>query len=106
MREGLALTGRVLKVENRPYRNDQGQEVPRMIVHILADVDVFECSLGRDYKGPIPEKGQTGTWPVQVRVFKRRGGDVGMSVDLAGEAVAVGGEDEDVPAARALTTVG
>lgn len=99
MRDGMMLVGRVLKVERRKWERD-GRSGERLIVHVLADVTVYEANVGQDYKGPLPEVGQVGTWPVEVRAFRRSGGDAGLAIDLVAEAVTA----EDSPA-RALATV-
>lgn len=97
--DGLTLTGEVLKVETL-RGNKNGKDWVIILVHVLADVNVYETQIGREWKGPIPERGDRGSFRVNARAFLR-GGAVSLGFDLLEKL-------EDVPsgAARAVASVG
>ena len=109
--DGLVLTGEVRTVETL-RGNKNGRDWVMILVHMLADVQMFETQLGRDWKGPLPEKGERGSFLVVPRAYLS-GGSVRLGMDLLGRAdeqarpapVHGAPDDDDVPA-RALESVG
>lgn len=101
MDDGLILSGMVLKVERVQGTTGAGRNYDFFTVHVLADVAVYECTVSRDWKGPLPAKGEHGVFRVGVRAYKRGGdGMAVLGVDLL-EKLA----ESDAPA-RALESVG
>lgn len=107
--DGLVLTGEVRKVEVS-RGNTNGKEWTRIVVHILGEVDVYPCNVGRDWMGPLPEKGDHGAYLVSARAYKRSGGDAVLALDLLGIVGGSSSSDESGDSAheatRALSSVG
>ena len=102
--DGLVLTGEVRKVETLKG-NKNGKDWVMILVYVLADVEVYECPVGRQWLGPIPKIGEKGSFLVSARAFLS-GGSVRLGMDLNGRAdQAQVAEAEEAPA-RALEPVG
>lgn len=103
MDSGFYLFGQVLKVEQISGNRADGSSYSFTTVHVLADVEVYECTVGRQFKGQLPQKGDSLGFLVSVRAFKGGGNGLAkLGIDLLGVAGQV--EDENAPT-RALASV-
>jgi hypothetical protein len=65
------IEGEVRKVErNQGQSSKTGKPYDFFTVYLLCDVEVYECGISRQWKGPIPEKGDQIAVEVSLRAYK------------------------------------